>query len=144
MSDIRETLNQRNSNYGKFMDNAVIAVQLQAVVEATPGYKNLEPDQIIALQLIFQKIGRALSGDAQYDDNWRDIAGYAQLIVDRINGTGCYATQDRLVRLADCHGEGSIVPASAIATSRCRNCHAVMGDVHASDCNEGQEASSAG
>ena len=32
-----------------------------------------------ALEMIAHKIARILSGDADYADNWVDIAGYAQL-----------------------------------------------------------------
>jgi hypothetical protein len=43
--------------------------------------KSLHADQQEALDMICHKIGRIINGDANYDDSWRDIAGYAQLVV---------------------------------------------------------------
>ena len=36
--------------------------------------------------MIQHKIGRILNGDPNYDDNWRDICGYSQLVLDELNG----------------------------------------------------------
>jgi len=46
--------------------------------------KWLAPDQQEALDMICHKIGRIVNGDPDYDDSWRDIAGYAQLVCDRL------------------------------------------------------------
>jgi hypothetical protein len=34
--------------------------------------------------MIAHKIGRILNGDPNYADSWIDIAGYAQLVADRL------------------------------------------------------------
>ena len=39
---------------------------------------------IEALDLICNKLGRIANGDPTYDDSWRDIAGYAQLVVNEL------------------------------------------------------------
>jgi len=127
--EIRETLNQRGANYGLFMDNAKISEQLYKIVREAPGWAEFEPDQKVATWIIFQKLARALSGRAQYDDNWRDIAGYAQLIVDRINGTGTYA-EPRVAKL--------VRDVEAVkATGCCRFCSAKVGDAHKANCPTG-------
>lgn len=41
-----------------------------------------------ALDIITQKIGRIINGDANYADSWQDIAGYAQLVANRLNDEG--------------------------------------------------------
>ena len=38
--------------------------------------------------MIFHKIGRIINGDPDYADSWHDIAGYAQLVANRLNGKG--------------------------------------------------------
>ena len=43
-------------------------------------------DQAEALEMIVHKIARIINGDADYSDSWRDIAGYAMLISDRLEG----------------------------------------------------------
>jgi len=37
--------------------------------------------------MIAHKIGRIINGDPDYDDSWVDIAGYAKLVSDRLQGT---------------------------------------------------------
>lgn len=88
---IRATLNERGKRYGLFTDNAAVAQPLKELYRKQPGWHRIRLDGQQALDIIADKISRIFSGDPDYDDNWRDIAGYAQLIVDRINGTGIYA-----------------------------------------------------
>ena len=45
----------------------------------------MESDQEDALMMISVKISRILNGDPNYSDNWRDIAGYATLVADRLD-----------------------------------------------------------
>lgn len=124
--EIRETLNQRGANYGTFMENARISGELMAFIEAQPGWNNFHDDQRAATWIIMQKLARALSGNAQYDDNWRDIAGYAQLIVDRINGTGTYAKTTDV--------SGLVTDEQCASDSRCTYCYAPVGHAHDPAC----------
>jgi hypothetical protein len=83
---IEQTLAERGNNYGKFADQAVIAQQLEEVMRRYPGWLKLAPDQKEALKIITHKIARILNGNPNYADSWHDIAGYATLIVKRLNG----------------------------------------------------------
>ena len=47
---------------------------------------HLAPDQMLALDMIAVKISRILSGNPSHKDSWVDIAGYAKLISDRLEG----------------------------------------------------------
>lgn len=88
MTDITQTLTDRGSRYGKFEGHAEIAQRLKAIMrvyEAERGC-DLDPDQREALEMIAHKIARILNGDPNYADSWIDIAGYAQLIADRLEG----------------------------------------------------------
>lgn len=88
MSSTDEILNERGKRYGKFVDHARITQNMK--IEAFHILKKrgieLQPDQAEALDMIFHKIGRILNGDPDYADSWQDIAGYAQLVADRLNG----------------------------------------------------------
>lgn len=84
--DVDNTVTQRGERYGLFADGAVIMQNLKAVMRATPGWERLTTSQREALEMIQHKIGRVLNGDPTYDDNWRDIAGYATLILNELNG----------------------------------------------------------
>ena len=85
---INEILDERGRRYGKFKDHAEIAQQLKGVIgayEASRGC-DLDPDQREALEMICHKIARIINGDPNYADSWVDIAGYAQLVADRLQG----------------------------------------------------------
>lgn len=84
MPSIQETLSERGARYGKFEDHARICQGIKASMTCHPGWNKLAPDQKQALETIADKVARMLNGDPDYDDNWRDIAGYATLVLDRL------------------------------------------------------------
>lgn len=79
-------ITERGSRYGKFKDGAEIMQELKDAMREVDGWHNLTPSQREALDMIQHKIGRILNGDPTYDDSWKDIAGYATLIVNELNG----------------------------------------------------------
>lgn len=83
---IDKLITERGSRYGKFKDGAEIMQELKDVMREVDGWRNLTPSQREALDMIQHKIGRILNGDPTYDDSWKDIAGYATLIVNELNG----------------------------------------------------------
>lgn len=85
-TDTQSLIAERGERYGKFADNAAIMRQLKNVMHNTPGWSRLSDSQKEALDMITHKIGRMLNGDPDYDDNWKDIAGYATLVADELNG----------------------------------------------------------
>lgn len=86
MTDINSVLSDRGARYGRFTDHANITQTLKQVVYA--GLKNkakpIAADQMEALDMICHKIARIVNGDPNYIDSWVDIAGYAQLVIDRL------------------------------------------------------------
>lgn len=85
---ITQVLEERGSRYGKFLDHARITQRLKSVAHqfAADNGKRFDVDQAEALDMIFHKIGRILNGDPNYADSWIDIAGYAKLVADRLEG----------------------------------------------------------
>jgi hypothetical protein len=81
-------LKERGSRYGSFLKHAVITQRIKAVMADTPNWVALNDDMVEALEMIAHKIGRILNGDPTYADSWVDIAGYAQLVADRLEGRG--------------------------------------------------------
>jgi len=79
-------LAERGKRYGSFAGHAAITQDLKLVMQATDRWADLADDQREALEMIAHKIGRILNGDPDYDDSWVDIAGYARLVADRLNG----------------------------------------------------------
>ena len=84
--DLYAVLQQRGSRYGEFKDNADISQQLKSVMYSSANYASLPNDMKESLQMIAHKIARILEGDPYYDDSWVDIAGYAKLVANRLQG----------------------------------------------------------
>jgi hypothetical protein len=87
-TNIDTILNTRAFNYGTFLDNSRVTQRLKAVAHQFAGQNNktFDADQAEALDMIFTKIGRILNGDSNHTDSWLDIAGYATLVADRLQG----------------------------------------------------------
>lgn len=83
---ITAILTERGNRYGKFTGHAAITQHLKNILHNTDKWHELDWDQREALEMIAHKIGRILNGDPNYDDSWVDIAGYARLVADRLQG----------------------------------------------------------
>ena len=86
--EVDAILNQRASTYGNFLDHARITQDLKGVAQrvAAEQNKTFAADQTEAISMIFSKIARILNGNPDHVDSWVDIAGYAQLVADRLQG----------------------------------------------------------
>jgi hypothetical protein len=80
------TLTTRAGTYGKFQRNAAISQSLKYVARSSDNWDRLEGDQQESLDQMFSKIGRLLTGDPNHYDSWHDLAGYATLVAERLNG----------------------------------------------------------
>jgi transposase len=85
---LEHLLDTRGAKYGSFIGQARIAQQLKNVAHtfAAQQGKTFDVDQAEALDMIFTKIARILNGDPHYADSWIDIAGYAKLVANRLEG----------------------------------------------------------
>lgn len=89
MTNLNDTLSERGARYGTFVGHASITQLLKGDIAQglLSRNKKLANDQQEALDMICHKIGRIVNGDPDYADSWIDIAGYAQLVADRLEGT---------------------------------------------------------
>ena len=87
-TDVDEVLDQRAVDYGKFKDGAALmqALKRTLAAHAQRHGKTFADDQWEALEMIVHKIGRIVNGNPDKVDHWTDIAGYAKLIADRLEG----------------------------------------------------------
>lgn len=90
VQSIDKVLEERGTRYGVFMGQARIAQSIHIVLEqgmklAGKNRFSFAPDQLEAINMIVNKIGRIYNGDPNYSDSWRDIAGYATLVADRLD-----------------------------------------------------------
>lgn len=79
---VRDTLKIRGRNYGDFKTNAELSQRLQMILMSCSKWNSMQPFHREALMLICVKIARIMNGNENYADNYRDIAGYAQLCAD--------------------------------------------------------------
>ena len=81
-------VDERAEKYGKFENLAEVSQRFKDSLHyfLITRNKYLAPDQQEAMELIFHKFARIINGDADYIDNWKDIAGYATLVSDRLEG----------------------------------------------------------
>lgn len=77
---IQDTLNERENTHGSYVQVANLTRSLMANMEFSKNWSELYPFQQEALHMIAVKIARALEGDADEQDHWHDMAGYATLV----------------------------------------------------------------
>jgi hypothetical protein len=87
-TNIDETLDARAQDYGKFKDGAALMQAMKRTLadHARMHNKTFADDQWEALEMIVHKIGRIVNGNPDKVDHWVDIAGYAKLVADRLQG----------------------------------------------------------
>lgn len=85
---VDETLDARALDYGKFIEGAEVMQMLKRVVQNALSNRDkvLAHDQAESMDMIIHKIGRIVNGNPDVVDHWLDIAGYAKLVADRLEG----------------------------------------------------------
>lgn len=87
-SKVDTILDQRATQYGKFIEGAEIMQTLKQVVRSAVQKRGtaLAFDQLESIDMMIHKLGRIINGNPDNVDSWRDIAGYATLVADRLEG----------------------------------------------------------
>ena len=85
---VDDVLDQRALDYGAFKDGAALMQSIKRTLaeHAQKHGKTFADDQWEALEMIVHKIGRIVNGNPDKVDHWTDIAGYAKLVADRLEG----------------------------------------------------------
>jgi hypothetical protein len=87
-TSVDNVLNDRAKDYGKFIEGAEIMQMLKRLVHNYIEQRQtpLAFDQREAIDMIIHKMGRIINGNPDKVDHWVDIAGYAKLVADRLEG----------------------------------------------------------
>jgi hypothetical protein len=87
-ANIEDLLNDRAKDYGKFKDGAALMQSIKRLLaeHARVHDKLFADDQWEAIEMIVHKMARIVNGNPDKVDNWVDIAGYATLVADRLEG----------------------------------------------------------
>lgn len=85
---VDQVLDARAVNYGTFADGARLMQALKRTLSehAQKHGKTFADDQWEALEMIVHKMARIVNGNPDNHDSWVDIAGYAMLVADRLEG----------------------------------------------------------
>ena len=85
---VNTLLQERALQYGTFVSLAKTAQEFKSVLYRELGSRNkrLADDQAESLDMILHKIARIINGNADHIDSWADIAGYATLVAERLQG----------------------------------------------------------
>ena len=88
-TDINALLAERARTHGDYAVHALITQDLKRVLTHHVGDldRRLDDDMTETLDMIAHKIGRIIAGNPAEPDHWRDIAGYAQLVANRLEST---------------------------------------------------------
>jgi hypothetical protein len=86
--EIVALLTERGHEYGPFRDGAALMQGMKRLMadHARAHDKTFSDDQWEALEMIVHKMGRIVNGNPDKVDHWKDIAGYAMLVADRLEG----------------------------------------------------------
>lgn len=96
---IEDTLAERNNTHGSFEENAKVVQYFKQCARLTRNYEGLSDSAKEALDNIFQKIGRILTGDPMHIDSWHDITGYATLEEKRLLKLKPICTPEELIEI---------------------------------------------
>ena len=96
-------IRQKEAAYGGMHRQGELSQELKGVLHDHEGWHKLTGGQQEALDMVMHKVSRIVCGDNLYIDSWRDIAGYAQVIVDALETTvgASDASVHRVVRTKD-------------------------------------------
>jgi len=86
--ELDTVLDEREDQYGSFMQAADTAIKIKSVMHNAIARNDLHlyPDQLLSLDMIAVKISRIVNGNPAHRDSWIDIAGYATLVAERLQG----------------------------------------------------------
>ena len=109
-------IDEREKTHGPFMTTAAKAQQIKDAMRGGANWEVLDDIQREALEMIASKIGRILAGNHDEIDHWRDIAGYAELVVRELDRLNAYIAggRDPTPRPGECN---PATPAPAPAAS---------------------------
>lgn len=88
VSGVSKVLDARAEQYGSFMQSSDTVIRIKSILHNVVARNEvpLYPDQLQALDMIATKISRIVHGNPNHLDSWIDIAGYATLVADRLQG----------------------------------------------------------
>lgn len=88
MDEIEKILDERGKAYGDYRDLAYTSQRLKNALHHTPNWKELPSFVREGLEMICVKMARIGHGENIHVDSFKDLAGYARLMVKYMNKEG--------------------------------------------------------
>ena len=79
---MNKTVSVRQHTHGGFAENAQVAQELKRLARRHWVGESPTMVQAEAIEAICVKLSRIIVGNADIQDHWEDISGYAQLVVN--------------------------------------------------------------
>lgn len=79
-----QTLEARGKTHGEYTEHARCTQAIMSAVMRERNYQNLSDIQKESLHMFAHKMGRIVVGNPDEPDHWKDIAGYAVLVEQRL------------------------------------------------------------
>lgn len=77
-------LNDRIKTHGNFSHVAHTYQRLKTAVAGSEYFSTMDATQKTALEMILYKVSRVVNGNPNEPDHWKDIAGYANLVISHL------------------------------------------------------------
>ncbi|OCR88100.1 hypothetical protein CFT13S00388_02740 [Campylobacter fetus subsp. testudinum] len=83
---VEDILKDREETHGDFSDVARYSFDLSDIFRFSPNYAagNLSKVQMVGIEMILHKLSRIMCGNPNEIDHYKDIQGYAELIIKDI------------------------------------------------------------
>ena len=82
--NLNDVLIERGSTHGNWKFQSAFSQQLKDAVHHAAGYGRLSDSARESIDMICVKISRIVSGNPNEPDHWKDIAGYATLVLKEL------------------------------------------------------------
>ena len=84
---INQIIKERESTHGDFEMKAIFVQEIMENISKLYSWKDMPADQKESIHMILVKLSRILYGNPDHKDHWDDIAGYAELIANRLKNS---------------------------------------------------------
>lgn len=78
-------LTEREVTHGDFEMKSIWIQEIMENLVGLDSWDDMEADKKEAIHMILVKLSRIIYGNSNHVDHWDDIAGYAELVSERLN-----------------------------------------------------------
>lgn len=82
--ELNKILEERKKTHGDFSKQSLTSQAFKEEFKKSPNYQKMPPAFKEGIEMILHKLARAMHGDFREIDHYRDIQGYAELIIKNI------------------------------------------------------------